>query len=91
MRKKKNEDEQGFISDLFSTAPSLSCDYHIEFNDDREVIAEGCMGIMSCSEEQIKLNMGKRALLITGCSLVISGMFGRTVCIRGRIISAEFI
>ena len=90
MRNNKR-DSEGFFSTITGSSPSLSYDYHIEFNDDREVIAEGCLGVMACGEDQIRLNMGSRSLLLTGSDLVIASMYGRTVCVHGRIVSAEFI
>jgi len=89
MHSRKNNNDESF-SHSFIT-PAHSSNFHIEFNNSREVIAEGCLGIISCGENQIKLNMGSQTLLLTGCDLVISNMFGKTVCVHGKILSAEFI
>ena len=86
------KEKRGMLSRLTDAArPSLAPEFHIEINDARELIAEGCMGILLCSEEQIKLSVGRRILLVTGSDLVISGMFGQNICIRGRLSSFEFI
>lgn len=90
MRKRK--DERDTVSQ-WKTAASYAFgnEYHMELNGSREFIAEGCMGVLACNDDQIKLNMGKQTLLLTGSNLTISGMYGQTVCINGRINSIEFI
>ncbi len=77
---------------MFSDLPSVpSSRFHLEVFESGELIAEGCMGVLLCSENQIKLNMGKKTLLVTGTELVISNMFGQSICIHGRLLSFEFI
>ena len=88
----KNDEEKGVLSRLLESAPaSVFPNIHIEINNFRELIAEGCLGVLLCEENQIKLNMGKQIMLITGCELSISSMFGKNVCISGKIVSVEFI
>lgn len=91
MNGSKKDTEAGFLASLRAVSQIQSSDFRIEINGNREIIAEGCLGVMSCGEEQIRLNMGKCSLVLTGCDLVISNMFGKTVCIHGHIASAEFI
>lgn len=89
---RKNKDGREGISQWKIAADYfLGKECHIEINGSRRFIAEGCMGVLSCNDDQIKLNMGKHTLLLIGSDLIISAMYGQTVCIDGRINSIEFI
>lgn len=89
---RKKNDGGTSISKWKTTAEYfLGKECHIEINGSRRFVAEGCMGVLACNDDQIKLNMGKQTLLLTGSNLTISGMYGQTVCVDGRINSVEFI
>ena len=62
----------------------------IIMHSDREVIVDGCRGVLSCSEEEIKLNIGNRGLLTKGRNLMIKNLTDREITIAGRITSIEF-
>lgn len=59
-------------------------------HSDREVIVDGCRGVISCSEDMIKVNIGNRAVCITGRSLMIKSLTDREIIIAGCILSIEF-
>lgn len=59
-------------------------------HSDREVIVDGCRGVISCSEEEIKLNIGNRALLIKGRGLMIKYLTDREITLAGVIVGVEF-
>lgn len=71
--------------------PLLSSESHVEINGGRYVVVEECQGVLAYSSEIIRLSLGKRAMMITGDGLVISGMFGSTVIVEGRVCSVEFL
>ena len=89
---RKSKDSRNTVSQWKTAAAyALGRDCHIEINGSREFIAEGCMGVLACDDNLIKLNMGNQTLLLMGSNLIISGMYGQTVCVDGRINSIEFI
>ena len=59
-------------------------------HSDREVIVDGCRGVISCSEEEIKLNIGNRGLVTKGRGLMIKNLTDREITIAGCIASIEF-
>jgi len=62
----------------------------IILHSDREVIVDGCRGVISCSEEEIKLNIGNRAVLTKGKHLMIKSLTDREIMIAGHISGIEF-
>ncbi len=59
-------------------------------HSDREVIVDGCRSVISCSEEDIKLNIGNRSLVIRGKGLVIKVLTDREITLSGHIGAIEF-
>ncbi len=59
-------------------------------HSDREVIVDGCRSVISCSEEEIKLNVGNRGLLIKGRGLIIKVLTDREITLSGSITALEF-
>ncbi len=59
-------------------------------NSDREVTVDGCRGVITCSEDYIKLNIGSRAVGISGRNLMIKSLTDREIMIVGCILSVEF-
>ncbi len=64
---------------------------HIEIAGNREIIIEGCKGIIDYTEESIKLSAGKYAILIIGKNLEIKNLFDESIIINGFIIKIEYI
>ena len=63
---------------------------HIEMAGNREIIIEGCQGIIDYNEETIKLSAGKYAILLTGQNLEIKSLLDENIIIDGTIFSLEF-
>ena len=63
---------------------------HIEFSGNREVIIEGCYGIINYTQSEIKLNLGKCLLKFTGEGLFMRSMSENSAHVSGRIFSMEF-
>ena len=63
---------------------------HITLFGDREIVIDGCYGIVAYSEDEIKVNIGNRLLLLTGCAFDISDYSATAMTVRGRIKGLEF-
>ncbi len=62
----------------------------LTLNSDRELTVDGCRGVISCSEDYIKLSIGSRAVGVSGRVLTIKSLTEREVIIVGCIKSVEF-
>lgn len=63
---------------------------HIELFSNREITVEGCTGVLEYSNDYIKLNLGKGALILCGQSLDVLFFENDTITVRGKISSIEF-
>ncbi len=62
----------------------------VSIHSDREVTVDGCRGVITCSEDYIKLSLSNRAVGIRGRSLMIKSLSEREIIIVGCILSVEF-
>lgn len=69
---------------------TTSGDANIILYSDREAMVDGCRGVISCSEDAIKVNIGKRAVCFTGRNLMIKSLTEREIIISGCILNVEF-
>ena len=74
--------------DLPDTA--LPGNSHIEISGNREVIVDGCKGVLQYDEDVIKLNAGRLVIKFSGSDLRIHSMQSEQALISGQIISIEF-
>lgn len=65
-------------------------DSHIEINSGREVLIEGCRGILDYSDTRIQVSVGRQAVTVHGSELSVKNMFTQMVVITGRIASVEY-
>ncbi|MDR1564389.1 MAG: YabP/YqfC family sporulation protein [Oscillospiraceae bacterium] len=63
----------------------------IEFSGNREVIVEGCKGILEYDDTTIRLNLGRESVRFLGKGLSIGAMSGKIAVIEGYINSMEFL
>lgn len=75
----------GFPNTTLGSGPTLEC------ASDREVIVDGCTGILEYAEDVIRLSAGDITLRFTGEGLFIGSMERRGMVIRGKICSIEFV
>jgi len=75
----------GFPGTTMGRGPTLEC------LSDREVIVDGCMGILEYTGEVIRLSAKDMTLRFTGKELFIGAMEKRGLVIRGRISAIEFV
>ena len=68
----------------------VSSGSRIEIFSNKELILEGCLGVMQFNDNYIKLSLKGGNLILYGQSFDISGFSGKTITVRGFIESIEF-
>lgn len=63
---------------------------HIETEGNREVVVDGCRGILAYEENLIRLNAGSLILSFRGSELSIQNYSDRQSVITGNIAAIEF-
>ena len=63
---------------------------HLELFANREIIVEGCMGVMEYSDTYLKLRLPKGALTVCGTDFDIVTFEGTTITVKGNMSSLEF-
>lgn len=63
----------------------------IEMLGNREIIIDGCKGVIEYDENTIKLNIGDLALCLVGTDMVIESFDSGVAIIRGRFAEIDFI
>lgn len=97
MRKKKRKAEkrsEGILESIgrgFDLPQDALSGYtHTEISGNREVLVEGCQGVLEYSDSAIALNTGKLTVRVCGCELTIISMQNGQAVIRGIVTSVEF-
>lgn len=65
-------------------------EFKIEFRGTRDVIIEGCLGVISYSDSSISLNLGRRIVTFSGAELAIESFFDGFITLTGTVAAAEF-
>lgn len=68
----------------------FSSDSRIEIFSNRELILEGCSGVLQFNDDYIKLALKSGNLILYGKGFDISGFSEKTITVRGFIESVEF-
>ena len=63
---------------------------HIEWSGRREAVIEGCHGIVSYDDDEVRLNTGCGILMIAGRQLTLRAMAGDSTMVCGQIRSLEY-
>ena len=63
---------------------------HIELDSNRQIVIEGCKGIVEYDETITKLNCGNIILKICGSCLCLNNLSNGLVIVTGDIFSVEF-
>lgn len=66
-------------------------DAKIEMLGNREIIIDGCKGVIEYGENTIKLNIGELALCLVGTDMVIESFDSGVAIIRGRFAEINFV
>lgn len=70
---------------------ALSDEPKVEMLGNREVIIDGCKGVVEYGENLIKLNTGEYVLSIVGDTLIIKSFDGSVAVISGKIAEITFV
>ncbi len=97
MRKKNCQKEKRAEKILDSISRSfdlpqdaLSGYAHIEIIGNKEVLVDGCQGVLEYGDCVIALNTGRLTVRICGCELTVISMQNGQAIIRGIITGVEF-
>ncbi len=63
---------------------------HTEIVGNREVIVEGCEGVLEYSDTVIALNTGRLTVRICGCELTVISMQNGQAVIKGIVTGVEY-
>lgn len=63
---------------------------HIEMFSNKEIVIEGCLGVLEYNEEYVKLNLGKGSMLLCGRDFDIYEFENKSIRICGFISNIEF-
>ncbi len=72
------------VSELFTDEP------RIEMLGNREMIIDGCKGVVEYDETLIKLSLGNNVISISGDDLVISSFDNNVAVISGQVCGISF-
>ncbi|MCI9273024.1 MAG: sporulation protein [Clostridiales bacterium] len=81
---------QKVTSALQLPASALSGAAHFEMNGNREVIVDGCRGVLEYDEHKIRINTGKMITCFQGRCLSIKCLTSDSLIVEGFITSIEF-
>lgn len=81
---------QKVASALQLPANTLSGAAHFEMNGNREVIVDGCRGVLEYDEQKIRVNTGKMITCFQGRCLSIKCLTSDSLIVEGFITSIEF-
>lgn len=63
---------------------------HLELSGNRELIVDGCRGVLEYDEDVIRLNIGKGSVRVTGRGLSIRTLTAESAVVEGYILAVEF-
>ena len=70
---------------------SITGEVHLDFSGSRQVIVEGCCGILQYDEDLIRLHTLSGELRFRGNALKMGSLSKEGAVISGRILSMEFL
>ena len=88
MTQQKREKQRGknkFLSEMFIDEPK------IEMLGNREIIIDGCKGVVEYDETLIKLSLGDNVLSLSGDNLIIKSFDSSVAVISGQICDISFV
>ena len=65
--------------------------WEYEMSGNREIIIDGCKGVVEYGENLIKLNLGENVLTLSGSELVINSFDSGIAVINGQIGDISFV
>lgn len=86
MRKNKEKNQRSRVK-----LPDLTLSgAKIEMLSNREIIIDGCKGVLDYGENQIKLNIGELTLSVAGDEMLVESFDSGVAVIRGRFSEISF-
>lgn len=84
-KKDKNQLKNKYVSEFFIDEPK------IEMLGNREMIIDGCKGVVEYDETIIKLSLGEYVLSLSGDNLLINSFDNSVAIISGQICEISFV
>lgn len=84
-KKEKNQLKKNLVSEFFADEPK------IEMLGNREMIVDGCKGVVEYNETLIKLSLGESVLSLSGDNLIIKSFDSSVAVISGQICDISFV
>lgn len=84
-RKRDKTQKKRIVADLFPDEPK------IEMIGNREMIIDGCKGVVEYDEATIKLSLGEYVLSLSGDNLLINSFDNSVAIISGQICEISFV
>ena len=75
---------------LLGKGELLDGESRIEMYSNKEIVVDGCMGVLEFSDTYIKLKLKKGNAIIYGSGLNINGFEEKTITVSGSLQSVEF-
>ncbi len=75
---------------LLDKAEILDGESRIEMYSNKEIVVDGCMGVLEFSDTYIKIKLKKGNAVIYGNGLNINGFEEKTITVSGSLQSVEF-
>lgn len=63
----------------------------IEMLSNREIIVDGCKGVIEYGENLIKLNIGELVLCLAGDNMIIESFDSGVAIVRGKFAEISFV
>ena len=85
-RRKRDElsIKKKLLSEMITSEP------RIEMTGNREIIIDGCKGVIEYTENNVRISLGESIMSISGDSLIIQSFDNDVVIITGQISDIDF-
>lgn len=90
-KKKQPKDGRGLASCLQVPAAVLPGLSHMEINGNREVVVDGCNGILEYDTEIVRIKTGKLIVKFCGRGLTIKCLTADSLVVEGFVTGIEFL
>ena len=84
IKREKNQMKNKIINEMFRDEP------RIEMTGNREIVIDGCKGVVEYTENNIRLSLGESVMSLSGDSLLIQSFDNDVVIISGQISDIDF-
>lgn len=83
--REKNQLKNKIIGEMFRDEP------RIELTGNREIIIDGCKGVVEYTENNIRISLSENVLSLSGDNLLIQSFDNDVVIINGQISDIDFL